>query len=140
MSRILAIDYGSKRVGLAVTDLEQLIATPLDTVPNQALMPFLSDYFAREPVTKIVVGYPLRHDGSPTHATNLVEELLIKLEEHFPDKSITTIDEAFTSKKARESLVIAGTKKKNRQKKSNLDQISATLILQAFLEDLTLNS
>lgn len=139
MSRILAIDYGSRRVGLAVTDPQQIIASPLDTVSAKDLMPYLKRYLTREQVERIVVGYPLKEDGTPTHATPLVDHLLQQLKQTFPGLRIYTHDERFTSKLARRSLVASGAKKKSRQKKENLDKISATLILQSFLEDITLS-
>lgn len=139
MSRILAIDYGSRRVGLAVTDPQQRIASPLETVGAKDLITYLTKYFTQEDVEQVVVGYPLRVDGNPTHATPLVDKLLLQLAKHFPDLSITTYDERYTSKIAQRSLFESGAKKKNRQKKSNLDAISATLILQSFLEDITLS-
>lgn len=139
MSRILAIDYGSRRVGLAVTDPLQIIASPLDTVPAKDLLTFLKHYLLKESVEQIVVGYPLQKDGAPTHATPLVDQLLQQLKQTFPGVSITTHDERFTSKLAQRSLVESGAKKKSRQNKANLDKISATLILQSFLEDITLS-
>ena len=139
MGRILAIDYGSKRTGLAVTDPDRIIATPLTTVASYQVMDYLRDYLAAQSVERFVVGYPLHADGTPTDATPLVDEFILSLRRAFPQVTVETFDESFTSKRAQESMVTAGTRKKNRQKRSNLDVISATLILQSYLEDLNLS-
>ncbi len=139
MSRILAVDYGSRRVGLAVTDPQQIIASPLQTIATRELMPFLKKYLLEENVKQVVVGYPLKDDGSPTDATPLIEAFLKKLSFEFPKLRIHTQDESYTSRMAVRSMIVSGVKKKNRKKKSNLDKISATLILQSFLEDITLS-
>lgn len=140
MSRVLAIDYGSRRVGLAVTDPQQLIATPLDTISPGELMDYLKAYMQKEPVEKIIIGYPLRTDGTSTHATPYVKELLGKLSQEFPQLALQTVDERYTSKMAQRSLLESGAKKKSRARKENLDQISATLILQSYLEAKTYSS
>lgn len=134
MGRILAIDYGSKRVGIAVTDPLKIIATPLTTITEPELIPFLVQYRSSELLERIVVGMPLRSDGSDTHATPLIRAFIKKLNQKMPDLPIETIDEAYTSKRASQAMVEGGMKKKDRRKKENIDQVSAVLILQSFLE------
>lgn len=134
MGRILAIDYGAKRTGLAATDPLAIIASPLDTVPTHTLMEFLGSYFSREEVTEVVFGMPVNTDGSATHATALVEGAVKRFQKLFPDKKLFLHDERFTSKMALEAMIAGGTKKKDRRKKENLDKISATIILQSYLE------
>ncbi len=133
MGRILAIDYGSKRVGIAVTDPEQIVANGLTTVHSKDLMDYLKDYLSREKVQTIVVGYPTNLDGTETHATPLVKGVIRKLKKQFPSQIITTLDESFTSKMATNAMVQGGMKKKKRQDKGVVDKISATLILQSYL-------
>jgi len=140
MGRILAIDYGAKRTGLAVTDPQCIIASPLTMVATFKLMDYLKSYLSEEKVDRVVVGYPTHEDGSATHATPLVETFIADLKGQFPKLVVDTHDERYTSKMAQKSMITAGTRKKNRQKKSNLDVISATLILQSYLEDLNLSS
>ena len=139
MSRVLAIDYGSRRVGRAVTDPQQLIASPLTTVSTSELLDFLKNYLQNEAVEKVIIGYPTRLDGSPTHATPLVKEFVGKLKQQFPQLELQLVDERYTSKMAQRSMLESGTKKKSRAKKSHLDQISATLILQSYLEEKTVS-
>ncbi len=134
MARLLAIDYGLKRVGIAVTDRSQIIATALTTIENKDLFDFLKKYFVEEEVECIVVGYPLNWDETPTHLTPHVEVLIEKLEKTFPDKPIHKIDERNTSKMAMQTLVMSGVKKKKRREKALLDQVSATIILQDFMQ------
>lgn len=134
MGRIIGIDYGLKRVGLAVTDPLNIFAQGLTTVENKQLISFLKSYFEKESVDTIVVGYPLNMDGTATHATHAVEELIIKLEKNFPDVSVVKEDERYTSKMAVKTMVDGGVKKKKRRDKSLIDKVSATLILQSYLE------
>ena len=134
MGRILAIDYGLKRTGLAVTDPLQLIATALETVPTNGLLEFLKRYMAAEEVDHIVVGLPKDLQNRDTHATAPVNELMAKLRKMFPHLEVSTVDERFTSSIAAQSMALGGYKKKDRQKKENLDKVSATLILQTYLE------
>jgi putative Holliday junction resolvase len=136
MARILAIDYGAKRSGLAVTDPEQIIASPLGHVTSSALMAYLEDYFRQEDVESVVVGIPLRPDGEDTHATPLIKAFVSRLKKHYPDKNVILHDESDTSRLARASMVAAGTRKKQREKKGNTDAVAATLILQSYLETL----
>lgn len=133
MARILALDLGLKRTGVAVTDPLQIIATALDTVPTSQLIDFLTNYFSREAVDTIVVGFPTRLDGSPTEMTPVALQWADTLRARFPQKRVELADERFTSKIASQALIAMGAKKKDRQKKSNTDKVSATLILQTFL-------
>ena len=133
MARILAIDYGKKRTGLAVTDPLQLIATGLTTVQTQTLIPFLKKYFETEQVELILIGEPKNLNGSDTDATALVEECIRILQKHFPQLPVKKIDERFTSKMAFQSMLDSGLKKKDRQNKALVDEISATIILQEYL-------
>ncbi len=134
MSRILALDLGLKRTGIAVTDPLRIIATALQTVDSDALLPFLKNYFRGESVETIVVGLPKRLDNTPTEMTPVVLKFVEKLRAEFPDKKVELVDERFTTTLASQALIEMGAKKKDRQKKSNTDKISATLILQTFLQ------
>lgn len=134
MARILAIDYGKVRTGLAVTDPFQIIASSLTTVPTTELVVFLKDYFAKEEVEQVIIGLPKNLDGTDTDGTPLVEEFLIKFKAEFPTLSITEVDERFTSKIAKQSMISSGMKKKDRRKKENVDMISATIILQDYMQ------
>ena len=134
MARIIAIDYGTKRVGLAVTDPLQIIANPLDTVHAKDVMIYLENYLRAEAVEAFVVGQPLRLDGSDSQSAVHVEKFVSLLRKKFPDQQVFRTDERFTSKIAQQTLLMAGKKKKDRQDKQLLDKISAVLILQTFLE------
>jgi putative Holliday junction resolvase len=134
MARILAIDYGLKRTGIAVTDPLRIIATALETVETDKLMGFLKAYFVREPVDHLVVGMPKRLSNEDTDMTPHVRKLVEQLKKHFPDKPVTLIDERFTSSIALQTMIDGGMKKKDRRVKGNVDKISATLILQSFME------
>lgn len=133
MGRILAIDYGTKRTGIAVTDTLRIIATPLDTVPTNTLKDFLKSYLQKEPVDEFVVGMPktlLNEDSAiAPEVRKFVEELKVL----FPDKPIHLADERFTSSMAQRALIDGGMKKKDRQVKGNVDKVSATIILQSFM-------
>ncbi|MFY7899018.1 MAG: Holliday junction resolvase RuvX [Chitinophagaceae bacterium] len=133
MARIICLDYGLKRTGIAVTDPLQIIATALDTIESKELFPFLKKYFAAETVELILVGMPLNLDDTPTHATPLVEALINKLKKTFPAIPIQTVDERYSSKNASRAMVQMGMKKKDRQVKANIDQIAATMLLQEYL-------
>jgi putative Holliday junction resolvase len=134
MGRILSIDYGGKRTGLAVTDPFKIIATALGTVDTPKLIPFLKDYFAKEAVEKVIVGMPLNWDDSATHATPLVERFLKDFTKQFPQIPIETVDERFTSKMASQAMIDMGMKKKQRQDKAMVDQIAATIMLQEYMQ------
>lgn len=134
MARILAIDYGGKRTGLAVTDPLQIIATGLATIESKQLIPFLKKYFAEEPVELIVIGLPKNWDESDTHGTAPAQAAIKLLKKSFPNIPIKTVDERFTSKMAKDAMLEMGMKKKDRQVKGNVDIIAATIILQEYLQ------
>jgi putative Holliday junction resolvase len=134
LPRILCIDFGKKRTGIAVTDELQIIATALTTVDTQELYKFLLDYCAKEQVEKFLIGYPLNLDDSPTHATNLVEQAIKSIQKRFPAIPIEKMDERFTSKLASIAMIEMGMKKKDRQHKPNTDKIAATIMLQEYLQ------
>lgn len=135
MGRIMAIDLGTKRTGLAVTDPLGILANPLETIPTHNLLAYLENYQSKENVTEIVIGFPKSLDGKTTHMTGPVLALERKLKLLFPEKSISLVDERFTSKMAMQSMISMGSKKKDRKEKAgNLDKISAAIILQTYLE------
>lgn len=136
MARIICIDYGGKRTGLAVTDPLKIIATALTTVETKELIPFLKKYFLQEQVELILIGEPLNLDDTATHATPLVKQAIITLKKEFPTIPIQTVDERYTSKMASRAMVEMGMKKKDRQVKGNIDQIAATIMLQEYLQSL----
>lgn len=133
MARILALDYGKVRTGIAVTDELQLIASGLTTVETKDLIVFLVDYLEKEAVEKFVVGLPKQMDNTPSESEELIQPFLKKLLAKFPTIQIERQDERFTSKMAFQSMLDSGMKKKKRQNKAIVDEISATLILQAYL-------
>lgn len=133
MARILSIDYGIKRTGIAVSDPLQIIATGLTTVDSNQLVPFLKDYFAKEEVELIIIGEPRNLDDSPTHATPLVERCIRHLQKHFPLMPIRKVDERFTSKMAKDSMIEMGLKKMQRRDKALVDEIAATILLQEYM-------
>lgn len=133
MSRILAIDYGLKRTGIAVTDPMQIIATGLTTIDSRELIPFLKKYFQQEPVEKIIIGEPRNWDDTDTHATPLVKKAVKELKKHFPDLPVEGVDERYTSKMAKDAMLEMGLKKKQRRNKALVDEIAATIILQEYL-------
>jgi|SRR5690606_16388929 len=134
MGRIMCIDPGLKRTGIAVTDPMQIIATGLTTIPPADLIPFLTKYLLSEQVEKILVGYPLNLDGSETHGTALVKQLLPKLQKAFPNINIETIDERFSSRFAKQAMLEMGLKKKDRRNKGLVDEIAAAMLLQEYLQ------
>ena len=133
MPRILSIDYGLKRTGLAVTDPLQIIATGLTTVESKQLIPFLKDYFAKEEVELIIIGEPKNWDDTDTHATPLVENIIKQLEKNFPRIPIKRVDERYTSKMAKDAMLEMGLKKMQRRNKKLVDEIAATILLQEYL-------
>ncbi|MEZ8003324.1 MAG: Holliday junction resolvase RuvX [Patiriisocius sp.] len=133
MGRILAIDYGSKRTGIAVTDELQLIASGLTTVETHGLMPFLSHYFSEQKVETIVIGEPTQRDGTHSNIEVNIQNFIKGFEVKFPSIAIMRVDERFTSKMAFQTMIDSGLKKKQRQNKALVDEISATIILQQFL-------
>ena len=140
LGRIIAIDYGQKRVGLAVTDELQIIATGLDTVHIKDIMQYLSDYVSREDVERFVVGKPVDLNNRPSDAQRFTEPFIKKLKKHFPEIPVDRFDERFTSKMAHDTMLTAGLKKKDRQNKGLADKISAVLILQSYLQYKSLGS
>ncbi|HEX2608824.1 MAG TPA: Holliday junction resolvase RuvX [Flavisolibacter sp.] len=134
MSRILSIDYGGKRTGLAVTDPLKIIATGLCTVETPKLMPFLKEYFAKEAVELVIIGMPVNWDDSATHATPLVQKFIKEFQKQFPALPIKEVDERFTSKLASQAMLQMGLKKKQRQNKAMVDEIAATIMLQEYLQ------
>lgn len=133
MGRIMAIDYGIKRTGIAVTDPQCIIATGLNTVDTPKLISFLKDYCQKEPVDIFVVGQPKHMDNTPSQSAQIIEPFVEKLRETFPDKEIARIDERFTSKLAFQTMIDSGLKKKQRQNKALIDEVSATIMLQDYL-------
>ena len=134
MPRIISIDVGTKRTGIAVTDEMQTIAFPLETIPTPQVMLFLQNYITTEKVSKIIVGYPLDIFNKATDATPFVEKFIPQLKNKFPNLPILKVDEKFSSKNAVKEMVTMGMKKKQRQKKENIDLIAATIILQNYLQ------
>jgi len=136
MARIISIDYGLKRTGLAITDPLQIIATGLTTVESKQLIPFLRDYFNKEAVELIIIGEPLNWDNTDTHATPLVAKCIKDLQKNFPTIPIKKVDERYTSKMAKDAMFEMGMKKKDRRNKALLDEIAATIMLQEYLRSL----
>ena len=134
MARLLAIDYGTKRVGIAITDEFQMIASGLCTVRAHDCMDFLKDYLSKESVSDIVIGLPKDLNDKKTDATPYVKGFAKQIRKEFPDLDVHFIDERFTSKIAFQSMIDGGLKKKDRQNKALVDEVSATLILQSFME------
>lgn len=137
MSRILAIDYGAKRTGLAVTDPLRIIATPLEYVASHTLEEFLTNYFKKEEVSRVIIGMPKKLDGTDTNATSLVQSFINRFKKVFPSVELILHDERFTSKMALDAMIAGGSKKKTRREKGNIDKISATIILQSYLESIS---
>jgi putative holliday junction resolvase len=134
MGRIIAIDYGRKRTGLAVTDPLQIIASPLESIPTAELEKFLIEYTVKEQIDEFVVGYPLQMNNKPSETVKYIEPFIRRLKKLFPDKPVHRADERFTSKMALRSMIDGGVKKKGRRDKAAVDRISASLILQSFME------
>ncbi len=134
MARILALDYGKKRTGIAVSDPEKIIARGLDTVETKELIGYLKQYFKDEPVEKVIIGYPLNMDNTPTDATPLVEKFIGKYKHVFPHIEIVTVDERLSSKMASQAISGMGLKKKEKERKELIDTVAATILLQDFLE------
>lgn len=134
MGRILAVDFGLKRTGLAVTDPLQIIATALQTLPTGEIIPFLKQYIPKESVEEIVIGMPKKMDNSDSEIVPMVKRFIDQLSKAFPGLAIINVDERFTSKIAQRAMIDGGMKKKDRRVKGNVDKISATLILQSYLE------
>jgi putative Holliday junction resolvase len=133
MSRILAIDYGIKRTGIAVTDELQIIASGLTTVPSETAIAFLATYFSKENVSKVLIGEPKQMNGEPSESTPIIEKFVADFKTAFPDMKIVRVDERFTSKMAFQTMIDSGLKKKQRQNKGLVDEIAATILLQDYL-------
>jgi putative Holliday junction resolvase len=133
MGRVMAIDYGLKRTGLAVTDPLRIISTPLDTVQSSTLIKFIRDYTQREAVDEFVVGMPKTLANEDSSIAPMVRKFIEELKKNFQDKPVHLIDERFTSSIAKRTLIDGGMKKKDRQNKANIDKVSATIILQDYL-------
>ena len=133
MPRILAIDYGQKRTGIAITDELQIIASGLTTIASDTSIVFLKDYFAKENVEKVLIGEPKQMNGQPSQSTDIIEKFVTKFRNNFPEMAIERVDERFTSKMAFQTMIDSGLKKKQRQNKALVDEISATIMLQDYL-------
>ncbi|HRS38440.1 MAG TPA: Holliday junction resolvase RuvX [Bacteroidia bacterium] len=134
MGRIIGIDYGTRRVGLAVTDPLQLIATDLATVAEQETINWLKDYLKRETVDRFVVGEPRQTDGSPSETGPAADAFAQRLARSFPDIPIDRFDERFTSRMAQQAIIQSGVRKKGRQDKGLVDRVSAVILLQSWME------
>ena len=136
MGRILAIDYGRKRTGLAVTDMLRITANPLLTIETNQLMNWLADYFGREQVDEVVIGHPTQMNGEESESMNYIRPFMGNFRKQFPDKPITMYDERFTSVLAHQAMLAGGMKKKDRQNKAVVDKIAACIILEGYLDSL----
>ena len=134
MARILSIDYGAKRTGLAVTDPMQIVATGLAGIHTKDLEAFIIEYCKREAVEKVIIGHPTNMDGSNTHATPLIQAFINRFVKIFPGIPIIKVDERYTSKWALDSLIESGVKKKDRRNKNLVDEVAATIILQQYMQ------
>ncbi len=134
MGRIVAIDYGLKRTGIAVTDPLQIIATGLTTIPSQDLIPFLKKYILTEAVERFIVGLPTNWDDSDTHGTQPARDAIAALRKNFPQIPVQEVDERFTSKMAKDAMLQMGLKKQQRRDKKLVDEIAATIMLQEYLQ------
>jgi putative Holliday junction resolvase len=134
MARIMGIDYGIKRVGLAVTDPLQIICSALDTIPTEKVLDFIKKYCSEEEVEHFVIGEPTHADGNPTYVTPLVHKFIEELNKAFPHIPVSTWDERYTSVEAKRVILAAGFKKKQRQDKALVDRISAAIILQEYMD------
>ena len=133
MPRVLAIDYGKKRTGIAITDEMQIIASGLTTIPSETAITFLTAYFSKEKVELVLIGEPKQMDYTPSESTEIIEAFVEKFKKSFPDLPIERVDERFTSKMAFQTMIDSGLKKKQRQNKALIDEISATIMLQDYL-------
>lgn len=133
MPRILAIDYGQKRTGIAVTDELQIIASGLTTIASETAISFLKDYFAKENVAKVLIGEPKQMNGQPSESTPIIEKFVTQFQKNFPDMKVERVDERFTSKMAFQTMIDSGLNKKQRQNKALVDEIAATILLQDYL-------
>ena len=133
MARILSIDYGQKRTGVAVTDDFQIIASGLTTIPSTDLIAFLKTYFSKENVETVIIGEPKQMNGLPSESTEIIENFITQFHTEFPNMKMERVDERFTSKMAFQTMIDSGLKKKQRQNKGLIDEIAATILLQDYL-------
>ena len=133
MPRILAIDFGQKRTGIAVTDELQIIASGLTTIPSETAISFLKAYFEKENVAKVLIGEPKQMNGQPSESTSIIEKFVAQFQKNFPDMKVERADERFTSKMAFQTMIDSGLNKKQRQNKALVDEIAATIMLQDYL-------
>ena len=133
MARILSIDYGQKRTGVAVTDDFQIIASGLTTIPSTDLIAFLKTYFSKENVETVIIGEPKQMNGLPSESTEIIEKFITQFHTEFPNMKMERVDERFTSKMAFQTMIDSGLKKKQRQNKGLIDEIAATILLQDYL-------
>ena len=133
MPRILAIDYGIKRTGIAVTDEFQIIASGLSTIPSETIIAFVKEYFNKEKVEKVIIGEPKQMNGQPSESAEIIEKFVLKFKSEFPQMKMERVDERFTSKMAFQTMIDSGLKKKQRQNKGLVDEIAATIMLQDYL-------
>jgi putative holliday junction resolvase len=133
MPRIVALDYGIKRTGIAVTDELQIIGSGLTTVPSSEIFDFLKNYFKNENVIKVLIGEPKQMNGQPSESAEIIEKFVEKFKSVFPDMKVELVDERFTSKMAFQTMIDSGLKKKQRQNKALIDEIAATILLQDYL-------
>ena len=139
MARLLAIDYGRKRTGIAVSDTLQIIANGLTTVPSHTTIAFLKDYIAKEPVERIIIGMPRQMNYEESESMQYIKPFVKKLQKEIPDIPVEYFDERFTSRMALQTMIDGGVKKKKRQDKALVDEISATIILQGYMESQRMN-
>lgn len=133
MSKILAIDYGKKRVGIAITDALQIIASGLTTVETSKTFEFLQNLFHQEQIVKVLIGEPKQMNGQPSESAEMIDMFVEKFKAKFPTIEVVRVDERFTSKMAQQSMLQSGLKKKQRQNKALIDEIAATILLQDYL-------
>ena len=133
MARILSIDYGLKRTGIAVTDDFQIIASGLTTIPSTDLISFLKTYFTKENVETVIIGEPKQMNGLPSESAEIIEKFIVQFQAEFPTMKMERVDERFTSKMAFKTMIDSGLKKKQRQNKGLIDEIAATILLQDYL-------
>ena len=133
MARILSIDYGQKRTGIAVTDDFHIIASGLTTIPSTDILAFLKTYFSKENVETVIIGEPKQMNGLPSESTEIIENFITQFHTEFPNMKMERVDERFTSKMAFQTMIDSGLKKKQRQNKGLIDEIAATILLQDYL-------
>lgn len=133
MPRILSIDYGLKRTGIAVTDELQIIASGLTTIPSDTAIAFLKDYFSKENVSKVLIGEPKQMNGQPSESAPIIEKFVAQFQKNFPDIKVERSDERFTSKMAFQTMIDSGLRKQQRKNKALIDEIAATIMLQDYL-------